>query len=78
MESGILNIGKKEKIEHKIIRAKTGLKDIGGVIKLQKQKYAGHILRKKEDRLERRIEGYTPWDQICGRGRPQIRWRDEF
>ncbi len=30
------------------------------------------ILRREEERWEGRIEGWTPWDQIRGRGNPKF------
>ncbi len=78
MERSMLGIRKSDRIQNPVIKEKTKLKNIGYAIKKLKWKYGGHLARLKTDRWEKKIEEWVPYEGKRERGRPVIRWRDEF
>ena len=73
----MLGIKKIDKIRNSDIRGRSGMKDVGYIIKKQKFRYAGHVMR-QEGRWGRKILEYTPWNRKRTRRRPVTRWRDEI
>ena len=78
MERSILSIRKKDKITNENIRNRTNIRDIGYSIKKAKFKYAGHIMRGKDDRWEKRVTEWRPCEGKRGNRRLKTRWRDEL
>ena len=78
MERSILNISLKDKIPLNTIRKKTGVIDITKEIKKKKSSWAGHIMRRQDNRWSQKLTTWTPRDRIRERKRPHLRWRDEL
>ena len=78
MERKILGITLRNRVRNTEIRSKTQIKDAAETAIRLKWKWAGHVLRLKDDRWNHRA---TIWDQRRGKrkvGRQRIRWEDEF
>ncbi len=62
---------KKDEIRNERLRKVTKVQDIKARAKKLKMKYAGYIVRKREDKWERKALEWTPWDQKRRVGRPK-------
>lgn len=72
MERKTFNIRLRDKIKSKDIRITTN-RDIGYIPKKLKFKYAGHMMRAKDDRWSYRISVWTPYDRKKkGRNRSEM------
>lgn len=78
MERSILNIKRKEKVSNKKVRTKSGVKDIGYIVKKAKLGYAGHMIRNNVERWNKRIYEWTPIGYKRRKGKPTTRWRKEI
>jgi len=79
MERSILGVRRREKVPNNVIRERTGMKRIGYTIRKMKFKYAGHVVRGKGDRWNRRLLDWTPYGEKRKKGRPRKRcWREEI
>lgn len=78
MERSLLNIKRSDRIKNTNIRERTKIRDVGYNIKKSKFKYAGHVMRAKNDRLAKIVTEWRPYEFKRRRGRPKIRWRDEI
>lgn len=78
MERSILNIRLRDKIRNTSIREETQVQDVGYTIKKLKFKYAGHIMRASNERWEKLVTEWRPYEGRRKRGRPKTRWRDEL
>ena len=54
MERSILGVRRRDKVPNSVIRERSGMKRIGYTIRKMKFKYAGHMVRTKGDRWNRR------------------------
>ena len=66
------------KVRNSEIRKQTHVKDIILKIKEAKWRWAGHLMRKDDNRWTKRM---TEWQPRCGqrgRGRQKLRWRDDI
>ncbi len=68
---------KKDEITNERLRKVTKVHDIRATVKKLKLKYMGHIVRKKEDKWERKALEWTPWDQKKKVGKPKKRWWED-
>ena len=74
----MLNITIRDKVRNSEIRKQTQVKDIILKIKEAKWRWAGHLMRKDDNRWTKRM---TEWQPRCGkrgRGRQKLRWRDDI
>ena len=78
MERIILGIKRGTKIRNEEIRKRTNSKEVGYLIKKQKFKYAGHMIRGSKERWARKVTDWLPYGNRRGRGRPNTRWEDEI
>lgn len=78
MERRILGISLKDKVRNEEIRRRTLMKDVVQEARHLKWKWAGHVMRRDDNRWSTRLTVWTPRDGIRGRGRQKLRWRDEF
>lgn len=78
MERSMLKIKRSERMKNRTVREQTVSKDIRYVIKKQKIRYAGHVSRKTNNRWEKILLDWTPYDYKRARGRPRRRWIDEI
>ena len=77
MERAILGITLRDQIRNKIIRERTGVKDVVEAAAL-KWRWAGHIARSPKDKWIVRILSWRPRLTQRSAGRPQTRWRDDI
>ena len=78
MERRMLNITIRDKVRNSEIRKQTQVKDIILKIKEAKWRWAGHLMRKDDNRWTKRM---TEWQPRCGkrgRGRQKLMWRDDI
>ena len=78
MERRMLNITIRDKVRNSDIRKQTQIKDIMVKIKEAKWRWAGHVMRRDDNRWTRRV---TEWQLRNGkrtRGRQKRRWRDDL
>ncbi len=73
----ILNIRHRDKVKIFAIKKKTNVRDIGYLIKNMKMKYAGHLVRGREN-WNKSVREYTPTGAKRRRGRPITRWRNKI
>lgn len=78
MERRMLNISIRQRIPHKDIRRRTGLKDIVEHAARLKWKWAGHVARLRDDRWTKRCTEWRPHGGKRNRGRQPRRWRDDI
>lgn len=78
MERAMLNITRKDKVRNERIRNITKVTDIGVKIAQLKWSYAGHVARSSTNRWNRKIVDWRPYEHKRGRGRPPMRWYDDF
>ncbi|MCH9657352.1 reverse transcriptase family protein [archaeon] len=77
MERSMLNITWKDRLRNEEIRKRTKVKDITRRAKQLKWNWAGHIMRRDDNRWTKVT---TEWEPYVKRrcGRPKKRWRDEL
>ena len=78
MERRMMNITIRDKVRNSEIRKQTQVKDIILKIKEAKWRWAGHLMRRDDNRWTKRM---TEWQPRCGkrgRGRQKLRWRDDI
>lgn len=78
MERYILNIKLMDKINSKSIRSRTNMLDALYMCKKLKWKWAGHIIRARNERWSTKITKWYPRNEKRRRGRQITRWRDEI
>lgn len=69
MERSMLGIKLKDRIPNKEIRRRTGLADVASKVKRLKWKWAGHIMRTKDDRWTKSTTLWVPRNKKRRRGR---------
>ncbi len=60
MERSLLRINKINKIKNEVIRQRTQMKDVLYVAKKLKLKYAGYMVRSKNERWNKKVTGWFP------------------
>ena len=78
MERSILRVKRVDRIPNSKIEKQTNVKDIGYTIKKTKFKYAGHIMKGKNDRWEKITTEWRPFKGKRKRGRSRTRWRNKL
>lgn len=78
MERKMLGITWKDKKRNTWIREQTSLEDILTTIKRRKWSWAGHIMRRTDNRWTTRITEWQPREGRRNRGMQKRRWRDEI
>ena len=78
MERRMLNITIRDKIRNTEIRKQTQVKDIMVKIKEAKWRWAGHLMRRDDNRWTRRVTEWQPRNGKRTRGRQKRRWRDDL
>ena len=74
----MLNITIRDKIRNTEIRKQTQVKDIMVKIKEAKWRWAGHLMRRDDNRWTRRVTEWQPRNGKRTRGRQKSRWRDDL
>ncbi|KAE9546737.1 hypothetical protein FO519_010051 [Halicephalobus sp. NKZ332] len=72
----IFNANKNPHNDH--IRQRSGVIDVTDYIYRAKHRWAGHVMRRTDDRWTRRITEWTIRDKTRPRGRPPARWNDSL
>ena len=78
MERRMLGITKRDRIRNEEIRRRTGMKDAVTEAKHLKWKWAGHVIRRPDNRWSHRTTVWLPREGRRSRGRQRKRWRDEL
>lgn len=72
----IVNVRKRDRIKNAWIQKETRLTDTLKTTRLSKWKWAGHLLRCKDDRWSKISTEWTPYNLQRRRGRQKKRWSD--
>ena len=67
-----------DKVKNSVIRSKTKVKDILEKIEEAKWRWAGHVARKEDNRLTKRLTEWQPRTGKRRRGRQKRKWRDDI
>jgi len=78
MERRVLGIRLKDKVRIETIREKTEFIDIIQFTGTRKWKWAGHVIRREDQRWTTETTNWRPRDGKRNRGRQFTRWRDEL
>lgn len=78
MERQMLHIKLQDRKRNEYIREVTKVRDATEQIAKLKWKFAGHTIRQKDERWNKQIIYWRPWEHKRGRGRPQMRWSDDL
>ncbi|GBP94035.1 Putative uncharacterized transposon-derived protein F52C9.6 [Eumeta japonica] len=78
IERSVLGVRRKDKIRLNKIKNETKFKDANKVCKTLKWKWAGHMLREKNEKWTRIISEWYPRDGKRNKGRPIKRWEDDI
>ena len=78
MQRVMLGITLRDKKRATWIREKTKVEDITCNIKRKKWSWAGHLMRRTDDRWTVKVTKWQPRDGNRSKGRPATRWRDEI
>ena len=78
MERRMLNITIRDKIRNSEIRKQTQVKDVIVKIKEAKWRWAGHLMRRDDNRWTKRLTEWQPRVGRRSRGRQKCRWRDDI
>lgn len=85
MERRILSISLKDHVRNEDLKAKTGLMDADDMIMRNKLRWAGHVMRRTDERWTRKTTDWITfkksWKAIGGNrstGRPKTRWMDSL
>ena len=76
MERKITGVKIHHRISNKVLREKSKVKDIVDAIYEAKNRWAGHIARRSDNRWTKRITEWRPYNYTRHRGRPAVRWSD--
>ena len=75
MERKMMNLSLRDRVNHKIIRKKTGVTDIMEKVRQSKWRWAGHVARFQDNRWTYRLTEWQPREGKRKRGRQKRRWR---
>ena len=78
MERIMLGISLRDRKRVTWIRERTKVEDIVGNIKRKKWAWAGHVMRRTDNRWTVKVTEWQPRDGKRSKGRPNTRWRDEI
>lgn len=78
MERSMLDIKKQDKVRSSTIREQTKVADILKRIDQQKWRWAGHMIRDKQNKWSTTVSNWYPRDGKRCRGRQQMRWEDDI
>lgn len=78
MERMMLGIKLANKKRNTWIRERTKVEDIAIKVAKLKWCFAGHTIRKKDNRWDTAIQQWKPYLGQRTRGRPQMKWGDDF
>ena len=78
MERKMVGVTLRDKKRAEWIREQTRVKDILVEIKKKKWVWAGHVMRRQDNRWSLRVTEWIPREGKRGRGRPKVRWADEI
>ena len=78
MERIMLGITLRDKKRASWIREQTKVEDILSTVKRRKWTWAGHVMRRTDNRWTVRVTEWHPRDGKRRQGRQRIRWRDEI
>ena len=78
MERRMMGITLKDRVRNEEIRRRTGLKDVVIEAKHLKWKWAGHVIRRPDNRWSHRVTVWYPREGRRSRGGQRKRWRDEL
>ena len=78
MERQMLHIRLTDKKKNEWIRAKTKVADVRTEAAKLKWQFAGHNARQLDNRWNKQIIHWRPWENKRPRGRPQMRWADDL
>lgn len=76
MERRMLNKTWKDKIRNEDLKKRSQVVDVAEQTIKLKFKWAGHLMRRRDDRWTKRITEWRPRDGKRSRGRQKTRWRD--
>ena len=60
MERKMMNLSLRDRVNHKIIRQKTGVTDIMEKVRQSKWRWAGHVARFQDNRWTHRLTEWQP------------------
>lgn len=78
MERQMLNIKLIDRKKIQWIRQKTKVIDIAKQVASLKWRFCDHTMRQKDNRWNKKIQLWRPWEAKRIRGRPQHRWADDI
>ena len=78
MERRMIGVTLKDKVRNEEVRRRTGLKDVVIEAKHLKWKWAGHVIRRPDNRWSHRTTVWIPREGKRNRGGQRKRWRDEL
>ena len=78
MERIMIGVTLKDRKSTEWIRKQSGLTDIIRSIRESKHRWAGHVARRRDNRLTIRITEWIPHGNKRPRGRPRTRWCDDL
>ncbi|MCJ3464060.1 hypothetical protein LNY58_26610, partial [Klebsiella pneumoniae] len=78
MERKMIGVTLRDKKRAEWIREQTGVADIILSIKRKKWTWAGHVMRRKDNRWTVRATEWIPREGKRNRGRQKVRWSDEI
>ena len=78
MERIMMGLTWEDRKTAKWIREQTQVRDIIEVIKKNKWTWAGHVMRRTDNRWTKRITEWIPREGTRNRGKQRTRWRDEI
>lgn len=78
IERSITGIKRKDKIRLTYVKNITKLKSVEKVHKMQKWRWAGHMLRETQEKWTKNVTEWYPRDGHRSKGRKNQRWEDDF
>ena len=76
MERRMTNIRLIQRITNEEVRRRSKVTDVLDNIYIAKRRWAGHVIRRNDERWTTRITNWRPRSHTRPRGRPPIRWSD--
>ena len=74
----MLNLTLKDRKTAIWIREKTKIKDVNVTVQQLKWNWAGHVMRRSDNRWSKKTTDWTPRGYTRNRGRQRVRWRDDI
>ncbi len=78
MERKMLGITRRHRKRATFIREQTKVGDTLTTIKMRKWSWAGHVMRRTDNRWTKRVTEWQPRNCKRRQGRQRVRWRDEI